>query len=277
LERRKSLKILSWNIEHGGYRSYDDRSPKPMKMEMIIEAVRQVNADVVSLVDVFRWSEVYSSQELGDKFGFENVYMTDFEDKGSKHKNGQLGLVVMTNLTVNRFEKFRAYDRNFIKTSVTVGDKKLDVFSIHLNHASEEKRAKETQKILDLVKINSPTIITGDFNTIDKDDLVDTRKMTDHPIIKVGSIIKKSRPIIVGMYPATITQKFVEARLTDFGKDRGNTFPTFRVPLVLKRPAARLDYAFGSKEVKLLSFKVLRDKKFEKLSDHYPILVEINL
>jgi endonuclease/exonuclease/phosphatase family metal-dependent hydrolase len=270
------MKIVHWNIEHGGFRSYQDRANKPAKIDQIVGVIKEVKADLVSLVDVYRWTDVFSVEELSKMFGFKESYMANFNDEGLKHFPGQLGSAVMTNLTVKKFEKIKVYDRHFLKTTIEDRGKTLEIFTVHLNHAAENKRQMETEELLKKVTKN-PTLILGDFNTIDVDELERTRKVTDQPVVKIGSQVKGVRWIIEGMYPASITKMFSEAGLRDLGKGRGNTYPTFKVPLFLKEPAARLDYAFGSKDLDLKSFKVLNEKKFEGLSDHYPILVEIDV
>jgi len=209
-------------------------------------------------------------------FGYKNVFWTELDDQALGIFKGQLGVMAMTNLPVKKFEKIRAGDRNFIKTALKFRKTELDVFTIHLNHLNEEKRIKETKALLEFVK-NVRTIVVGDFNTIDEEDLEKTKKVTENPIIKLGSMVKGSRGIIRGMYPASITKLLKQAGLTDWGAGKGNTFPTFKIPLILNGPAARLDYVFGSKHIELISFQVLYQKKFEKLSDHYPILVDLKM
>ena len=270
------MNILHWNIEAGGYASYASTDKYPKKMNKIVEAIGAIGADFVSLVDVYRWGNVYTVEELKKMFGYSQVFLTELEDKNLPFCRNKLGVLTMTNDHEVKFEKIRAYDRNFIKTTLTTKNIELDIFSIHLNHLGEEIRKKEASALLKYNR-SRPTIIVGDFNTIDEADLETTKRITDNPIIKLGTMIKKSRPIIKGMYPATVTKIFKQAGLTDWGEGKGNTYPSFKVPLILNGPAARLDYAFGSKDIKLIKFEVLKHKKYDQLSDHYPILVEIEV
>lgn len=270
------MKILAWNIEYGGYKSYKDKSDKPQKMGKIVEAIREIGAEVVSLVDVYRWGDVYPMEKLKKIFGYKYAVWTPSYDGKLEHNRGQLGVMIMTNLTVKGYEILKAEGRNFMTTTVGTTKNDVDIVTVHLNYASETKREKETREVLKRVR-KGPTIIVGDFNTIDADDLEATRKVTDYFVIRAGSTIKGVRKIITEMYKSSITQLYKSAGMRDLGKGRGNTFPTFKIPLVLQKPAARLDYAFGSEQIKLINFEVLRDKKFDKLSDHYPILVEIEI
>jgi endonuclease/exonuclease/phosphatase family metal-dependent hydrolase len=39
----------------------------------------------------------------------------------------------------------------------------------------------------------------------------------------------------------------------------------------------RLDYAFHTEDVQISNFNVLKDPIFDKVSDHYPIVFEVNI
>ena len=55
------------------------------------------------------------------------------------------------------------------------------------------------------------------------------------------------------------------------------TSPTRLIPNVKEKGLVRVDYAFVSLGVNVREFKVLNDDFFDTVSDHYPIVLEIDL
>lgn len=242
------MNILSYNIRQGGFDSYNSKSVWPEKMVKLIKTVKEINADVVSLVDTFRWTELFTKEKLKDLFGFENIYQIDIDDKSIGISTG---LTVMTNLKVKKFEIVKIYNRNIVKTSL----ENIDIFTVYLSHKNENTRVKQVTSLLKQTNSKRPTVLIGDFNTIDKKDVV-------IPGLEILN------PLITEMKKRVVTEIIKKRGFIDADVKKRNTAPTIIMPVL------RVDYAFV-KNVKVLNFKVLRDKVFDNLSDHYPIMLEI--
>lgn len=51
------MKIVSYNILGGGFGSYDEEGSRPERLEALVRAIKSVKADVVALIDTYRWKK----------------------------------------------------------------------------------------------------------------------------------------------------------------------------------------------------------------------------
>ena len=259
---------MAYNVLAGGFRDYDSSEVVPERLELITKAIKSVGADLVGLVDVFRWKEKYSEAELKKRFGYKNVYSIDLTDKIIH--GGYMGITVMTNLEVKKFETINIGQTQAIKTRT----KELDIFTIYLDHWSEETRLKEVTDILKQVDSQKLTVIMGDFNSMDMASAGAGQKMVVWGVSQFFPEESK-RKVIKDMGRGEVVKLIKNYGLVDADNKNVLTFPSefFRV----KTPGAifKIDYAFVSKNVKVKNHQVLKGGIWEKSSDHYPIVIEI--
>ena len=265
-------KILSWNILSGGFKDYGSSEKRPERIDGLASAIKNLNPDIVSLVDTHRWTDVFTPDELKQIFGYPYVHTVKLEDKRLIAKGHDNGITVFSKIPNTRMETIRLVTRNAIR----VRAKEIDIFSIYLDDISENTRINQIKAVLELVNPNTPTIITGDLNTIDHDDLAETRKGIEELSRRFPGPMKSMETSLNEMTRCEVTKILTGQGFVDLGKDRGNTVPAKLFPLPIDGPVLRLDYAFGNNRIKSVRFSVLTEEKYGNLSDHYPILMKIS-
>jgi endonuclease/exonuclease/phosphatase family metal-dependent hydrolase len=267
-----STEILSWNILSGGFKDYGGTEAKPSRIDGLVKVVNEINPDVVSLVDTHRWTEVFTPDELKQIFGYPYVHTVKLEDERLITKGHDNGVTVFSRIPETRIQTIRLATRNAISTNAGG----IDIFSIYLDDVNEDTRIKQIEAVLKLVNPNTPTIITGDLNTFDKDDLAETNKQLEILGHKFPGPMKSMESSLNEMKRGKVTKILVDAGFVDLGKGKGDTVPAKLFPLPVDKPVLRLDYAFGNNLIKLEEFKVLTDEKYGNLSDHYPIWMRVS-
>lgn len=267
-----SLEILSWNILSGGFKDYGSSEKTPERIDGLASVIKELSPNIVSLIDTHKWTEVFSAEDLKRIFGYPNVYMVKLEDKRLIDKGHDNGVAVLSQFPDAKMESVWLATRNAIRTKVSG----MDIFSVYLDDVSEDTRIRQIEGVLKLVDPNTPTIITGDLNTFDKNDLEETNKQLEILGHKFPGPMKSMENSLNEMRRGEVTQILRSDGFRDLGADLGNTVPANLFPLPVGRPLIRLDYAFGNDRVRLEEFKVLTDEKYGNLSDHYPIWMRVS-
>jgi len=247
----------------GGFSDYGDMSKKPQRLDLLRKIITEGKPDFISLIDTYRWTEVFSIEELRKIFGYKNIFMVKLDDERLIKKGHDNGITVMTNLDVLNFTQIRLFNRNAIKTTLSVDDKKIDIFSIYLDDMSEDTRLKQVESLFGFIDKN-PTIFMGDLNTIDVDD------KTVLPIL--GNSLDN---VFREMSRGEVIKYIKNNDFRDTNLERVKTVPTKLFPIKISEPIARLDYIFYRGDFKVKSFDVLRGNLFDKMSDHFPIKVSL--
>ena len=267
------MEILSWNIMSGGFNGYDSTASRPERLELLIKAIKEADVDLVSLVDTHRWNEVFTVNELKEMFGYENAFIVKLDDGRLRVKGHDNGIAILTRLPVKRFETIRLATRNAIKTTMEGG---LELFSVYFDDLSEDTRLKQATILLGLVG-NKMSIIAGDLNTFDRDDLEESKRQIQKLYQQYPQLINGMKPVLDGMARAEVTALLKRRGLTDMGKNAGNTIPSPLFPVRIDVPVLRVDYGFCTPDVKMESFEVLRGGVFDQVSDHCPIKMRVSL
>jgi endonuclease/exonuclease/phosphatase family metal-dependent hydrolase len=267
-----STEILSWNILSGGFKDYGGSEKRPGRIDGLASVIKDLNSDIVSLVDTHRWTEVFTPDELKQIFGYPYVHTIKLDDQRLITKGHDNGVTVFSQVAGTETQTIWLATRNAIRTKISG----IDIFSVYLDDVSEDTRIKQIEAVLKLVNPNTPTIITGDLNTIDKDDLAETNKQLETLGRKFPGPMKSMEGSLNEMKRGEIAKILKDQGFIDLGKDEGNTVPAKLFPLPVEKPILRLDYAFGNNQVKLEEFKVLTDEKYGNLSDHYPIWMRVS-
>jgi len=229
----EKIDILSWNIHY-----FRDKQLKYTYSDCL-KYIEKIDTNIICLQEVYNipgitpWNIKKDLNNLG--------YSYIISDKNN-------GLLCAS--------KFKPIHKSIIKFNNKRGyillkfDNRI-IINTHLEVSDEGTRVKQINKILsDIINIETPIIICGDLNTIDKNDYTDEE--WDHNLIyirkymfdpKVTDILKNNKFIDVGNY---------------LNKNKINTSFYDR----------RVDYFFV-KNIKPNNYIV---DESNILSDHYPIL-----
>lgn len=271
--------IASYNIKSGGFNNYHSKSKYPENINLVKKAVEEISADFISLIDTSKWDKIYSVDELRNLFGYKEAFCINVDDTSLCVP---VGITVLSNLSILKFEKVRIHDRNGVKTTIKINDNLLEIFSVYLDHRGEKNRVEEIKSLIKQVR-NNNTILMGDFNSLKPAD-VDYSKKLFNRILKfifLANFNKDFRELI-----RTVEDMLSNYEVYNLVKENGflecgdendfqPTMPTkFYFPLI--PPIFRVDYIFYTPDISVKNFQIIKGKLFDKASDHYPISCEIN-
>ncbi len=243
------IRILSYNIHKGFTISNSD-----FILGEIRQALRDLNADVLFLQEVLGdhkadrckipdWQTAIQFEYLADSVWTHHAYGKNAVYPDGHHGNAILSKFPITEwqnhtISTNRFEQ-----RGLLKAKIQIPDlgKEILLANTHLD-LTQHGRDLQTSMIIDFMRPEThlPWVLVGDFN--------DWNKKVSPKIEKelgASEIFKKTN----GYYP--------------------KTFPSFL-------PMLSLDRVFAH-QFTPISATVLQDKHWKKLSDHLPLLVELEL
>lgn len=242
------LKILQWNVWY---------KEDPQK---ILQLLRETTWDVCCLQEIDVSNSLDVSKFLKKELGAEGHYVTaqDWDDKPRGYAaqgNMILSRVSFTDAThcfVQDYNKEKTTDftkEGRVAVSITLETPQpLQIVTVHLSynhkfHETEQKLKEEEQLLSYLKTIKKPFVLTGDFNITPKSHLIEE--------------LSKSYQHLGPDYsePTWTTKPF---SYNGFEEDKLNW---------------RLDYAFGSKDINVISAEVVSTD----VSDHLPLLVTIEV
>lgn len=208
------------------------------------------------------------------------------EQDGRKDKHGILLAARTPLLSADKPRLTRIGEHNIVECWLKFkNNQSIHLLGMHLNDRSEAKRQAELDDLLQLIDTNTPTILTGDMNTIHKEDAKGkTFRMAKrvhllvrlklHPIThptgqpmpnnrgRRGSVLYRLHEMASGK---TI-KRLEENGLTDVDSMHQPTYPAHD-------PFAQLDHTLISHHFTVSSFRRLPQGS----SDHRGIVVELNL
>lgn len=223
-------------------------------------------------MNTHRWTEIFSKSDLRKLFGYKYVHSVKLADERLVAIGHDNGVTVLTRLPVEKFETIRIFSRNAIKTTLV----DLDIFTTYLDDLSEDTRLKQIDALFSRVVPNRQTIIIGDLNTIDKFDSTAVQGQITQLLVKHPEA-RAMETALMDMMRGEVTRRIRQSGFIDMGLGQGNTVPSHLFPIQIDKPIARLDYGFCTSGIRIEKFEVLRDPKFDQLSDHYPILMSLRL
>lgn len=173
--------------------------------------------------------------------GFGNVILTKFPIKNSANyflqtKDKSLG------------ESYDNENRLLLKITINTENQDVDFYTTHLSYTHQfqetEKKITEVRNLLDIVKtFTMISILSGDFNLTPSSDSVKS----------ISNILKNLAP--------------------GFGENTWTTKPFSYNGFEVNTLDYRLDYIFGTKNIKLIETKILSTE----YSDHLPIFSRIRI
>ena len=252
-----SLRIVTWNI-HKGVRGLGMR--KRLEIHNMQAAVATLDADLVCLQEVRRinhkeaanfthWPELPQADFLAPP-GYEAVYRTNAFTKDGEHGNALLSRFPVSSHTHEDMSDHRFEQRGLLHATLAIAGKDVHVIVVHLGliAASRQRQlAQLSQYIARDIPASDTVIVAGDFNS----------------------------PIAPVRWAQTALAAQVEAKKSATRKPllhalSGHaTFPS-RLPLV------QLDHVFV-RHAKIVSSHVPKSNEWARMSDHLPLIVEVQI
>lgn len=266
------MKIASYNIFAGGFASYADTNKYPKRLSKIAEAVKTINADIIGLIETYKWDGLFNNEELVDLFGYEKVYSQPLGDPLLHERYGyDTGITVLSRIPETRFESVRIHNRTIVKTVIPYHSGELDIYITYLDNLQETVRMKQVQSLLKQMDKSNPIVIMGDLNTFSGYDipthiaagvnlLTQTLGVKDLPIESINKLRKSG-----------VSDYLVSNGFTDANTQNVPTAPTDMVDKKILPPFLNLDRVFYNGKIYISNFTVVKGKLFEETSDHYPV------
>ncbi len=171
------LKIVSWNIWGG------------RKLPEIIQCLSEANPDIIGLQEVLQdeGGANNSAKAIADALGYTYIYETTtllipsishLLEKHGIDKNMEWGNAILSRYPIsNRNVHVLSGDRKrtALEGTVTIEDKKLQVFSTHLVYAPAQPSHTQTTQMQNLLKVlpKENGLVMGDFNATPDDKIME--------------------------------------------------------------------------------------------------------
>lgn len=231
------VRVMTYNIHHG------EGMDGVVDLDRIAAVIRAEDPDIVCLQEVDLGMERTSGLDmprlLADKLDMRVVF-----EPNLRIGEGQYG-----NATLTRFEILshgnyllpnpaQAEPRGCLRTTVRVGDHTLDVLNTHFGLKEDERREQAAYILNTFDRI--PMLLAGDLN-----------ETTDKPGL------------------AMLLGAFTDS----FDKNTGKTTGT----IGKGRSTRRIDFVLASKDVRVVSSRVVDTPETRLASDHLPVVAEFDL
>lgn len=266
------MKILTYNLLSGGQQG------KRQNLSQITEALREISADFIALQEANNFE--LDNRRLLKKLADELEYpYYDLSRGGEKGRWGFFNAASLSKFPFKDINRFEGEFRNAALQTIIgsrIGD--ISICNTHLTPMTEDERLVEVEKVLKASSQYEKSIILGDINSLSPQDIYDADIITSFNPVQIEKFTKQNK------LRFDVINKILEKGLTDVAVEREinktSTVPT-NIGNIDKAHATpmRLDYIFISKPLlsHLREVEVVITDMTETASDHYPILVEINM
>lgn len=242
------------------------------RFNRVISFIKNKNPDFLGLSELNEWDKnnFAKLKEFQSKIGLHNVIFC------ASNQGYHLALFSKYQIE-NSIVQNKGFNTGIIKVISSVGKKRISIILTHLNARNEDLRLKEVNIIKKHFNPEENVILMGDLNSLSPLDTYDERKLLDK-LKKIGLKKFGSRSL-----KKEVIKKLTKMGLIDAVKKFSNSFE-YSVPTTYNKDEAhfaklRLDYIFVTKSLSSLlkDARIIRNKETNRLSDHFPIIAEIDL
>jgi exodeoxyribonuclease-3 len=255
-----TVRIATYNLFEGASGSYN----------RLVEFVRDAQLDVVCFQEVNGWQD-------GD-----NARLRDFTDKvlftASAYGNSNTEFKLATiskHAIVGKTLHAEAFWHAALETVVqATPDKQIAVMNVHLDPWQEASRVKEVKRLLAAVQAGRPTIITGDFNSLSRQDNYPPellQQLQAKGISKFGANALEFSVIDCLLQAGFIDVAAAAGKMETTVPSDFNTDQAHEVPV-------RVDYVFVSPDLVpcVRGVETLKNDLTNAISDHYPVVLTLD-
>jgi len=262
------LKILNYNISNGFHTLNLPYILEKERIKLAQKIVKNENPDILCLTEAC----FAAPNPFNIRVDYQKIFPYKYAFFTSRTK--QWGNLILSKYPF--YKVFSNSNRKFagITARIPIKDQTLFIDLIHTApEISDWERTENMKRMLDQEKLNGSYILTGDFNSLSHEDNYDDQEIKDY----LGKIALNP-----GTVEALLEKKFVrfllKKGLIDVMKkyDDSFTIPTDYIDKIKGCPL-RLDYFLVSKKIKVINARVIKNSTTEQASDHYPLVMEIEI
>lgn len=239
------------------------------RFDRIIEFVKTQDPDILALSELNEWDASDRLKIFQKRTGYQNIIFC----KANTGYN--LGL-----FSKKRFSSYKIIKQGLwhglIIADIQFDRKKLVFAFTHLSPKDEDIRIKEIKKIVRMINKKDKIVFLGDMNSLSPKDGYNDKKL-----------IKNFKYNDIKKFGTDKLRKEVISKIERFGfVDAILKFSRkleFSVPSPINTDKdhgekLRLDYVFlKNLSSELEDARIIRNKKTDTLSDHYPVMVRLNI
>lgn len=272
--RLPNMRMLSYNIWFGGERPFKDSGSRRTQIQRILRACQ---ADVVALFECNGWVEDRTIlQDYQDALGVRACLLATNPDQDGDTYN--IVVLLRPELVVRQviMDTAQFYHGAIVVELLTSNGEPLRIIATHLAPLSPPKRTQEIGTILHYFSTDGQTVIMGDLNSLSPRDRYAVRNIP---------LAHRGRHVTAGQVDTSVIQTLEQEGMVDtfyhlHPDEWGFTAPTpVAVDPAFEGAQLRLDYIFVSSALTphLRSCEVVRNRDTDSASDHFPILMQLNM
>lgn len=260
------MRVMTYNVLTGGR-----DAEGPGRLALIVDTIRRANPDVLL---------------LNECNGFEqDGYRTLFRLEAELGMRGVLaeaasGFHVALFHRVGRLTEARLLTRELhhagLAATLDVGGTTLRVIGAHLCPFGGDARLLEVQHLLRFLREDN-VLILGDLNALSPHDVARYQPGRWLPRRRSRHLLPESG----GKLDTRAISTLEEAELVDVLRSQGSAEPTVLTPLIgeFEDYQVRIDYVFATRSAaeRVKRAERLSGGSAESASDHYPLLVDLEL
>ena len=260
-----NMKILSFNIFEG----CEDKT----RFDQLIDFINKESPDVLGLLELNKWDEDNDAKlkRFLKETGFKNFCFCKTES------GYHLALFSKFELE-DPVTVIEGFNHGMIKAKVNLNNKPVWFVVIHLTPYLEDDRLKELEVLFaNIPEEGNQVILMGDFNSLSPFDGYDEELLLTKA--RAANFEKFGvEHLRVDVQNKIMNQGFIDS-FYYLSKKFESTVPTGSCKDHTHFVDVRLDYIFTSPNLVkgFVKASVLKDSGTNKISDHFPISLELNL
>ncbi|SDL15597.1 Metal-dependent hydrolase, endonuclease/exonuclease/phosphatase family [Nocardioides sp. YR527] len=162
--------VMTFNIHHA------QGTDGVLDLQRVADVIEASGADVVGLQEVDRHYSARSGwvdqpAALAALLGWHAAYGANLDSPppAGQTERSQYGTAVLSRYPIVASENTHLYNagkeqRGLLRATIDVRGQRLDFYTTHLEHTSQDIRLHQTAEIVDLVGKKDPAIVVGDVN-----------------------------------------------------------------------------------------------------------------
>ena len=270
------LRVVTWNAEGMFVEGSKTRRALPHDA---LAVLRKLKADFVVVPEFGNIATAHEEILLAIRsLGYE-ISLAAYDDERSPG----VGMAILSRLPVTSALRHALPEtgRPYIELHARdEAGEQIRVIGVHLDDRAEDTRLKQIVAVISSVNgdISAPTLVMGDFNAMHEKSLF-ARVARSSIAGRLASLVRHEQlRSVAGRvhemgYGTTINTMLNDTKLRDLDTKHRRTISAKQAGLEWA-PALRLakiDWIFGSKQFKVIGYRVLRDVG----SDHRPVVADL--
>lgn len=255
-----AIRIATYNLFEGASGS----------LNRLVEFVRTAELDVICLQEINGWQDNDSARlkNFTDQILFAGFA---YGNSNTEYKLATVSKTAISSKTLHA----EAFWHGAIETVIKFGDKEVSIINAHLDPWKEDSRAKEMARLIAAVKPGRSTIITGDFNSLSRQDNYPPnllQQLQSKGISKFGTQQLEFTVIDELLKAGFIDVAAAKSKLDVTVPSAYNTDQDHEVPV-------RVDYMFVTPDLVpfITEVNVVKTDLTDAISDHFPLVVTFNI